>query len=88
MLSHGSDLNDTLLVACELTSPNSMVCHLQAMAVADRFQHEWDLELRLFQHDCRHHTEALVARLTGREYVALKTMSLARRSDVQRRAGS
>ena len=46
-------------------------CHTQAIAEATRFQLEWDLELRLLRHDCRHHTEALVARLTGRRQTPL-----------------
>lgn len=39
--------------------------HAQALVVAEGFQEQWDSELRLFRHDCRHHTEALVALLMG-----------------------
>ena len=31
--------------------------HAQARAMAETFQEQWDPELRLFRHDCRHHTE-------------------------------
>lgn len=39
---------------------------------AVKFNDQWDTQLQLWKHDCRHHTEALVEFLTGEKEVLQK----------------